>query len=471
MGIFDFLKSGKTKPAEQETLSAEACYQKAEAFYEAQQYHEMIIWYEKAAALGSEKAMNALGWSYMFGEGVEIDFDYAAEWFRRAIQKGLPKAGANLGRLWAYYNYEIDAEEVYAALKMSAEAGESLAYAPFANCYYYGYGCEENQKLAAYWAFRAYQDGMIEAYELLARFYHEGYFVPMIPAMEKYCYLKLQEAGADVEAKLLQSAFTNLNPVQPIVPLFDDQAADFFTQECPYVQYIHGLMQLHGTDGEHQIPVDPVKGEAYLKKAAAQGYAAAQYSLGIKYIDPHETGKIRYDEDGAVTGFAENNPLGISLLKKAADQGDYEAIDCMVMLAYEDIGISESECEYYQKLQEQLYQNRSFSDYEELEEDDEIIVADEEIQKVLIKIADYIGTDGFSNGTKVCALFGDLAPKKQKERRRVKMAYQSNAVAVLMDAKDYRFAVNEAVKRMIDYSDMADHVARSTILAIYEVLK
>ncbi len=469
MGIFDFLKSGKANTMQ--SMNAEDCYQRAESLYQANKYSESIEWYEKAASMGSEKAMNALGYSYMFGEGVEEDFNRAADLFRMAIRKGSTKAAANLGRLWAYYGYEMDDAEVYQALKMGAEAGEEIAFAPFANCYYYACGCDENQKLAAYWAFRSYQEGMIEAYELLARFYHEGYFVPQIPSIEKYCYLKLQEAGADVSTKLNQPEFTNLKPVEPLVPHFDDQSSDFFTQECPHVQYIKGLMQLHGTDGENQIPVNPDKGEALLKLAANQGYAAAQYSLGIKYIDPLDTNSIRYDTDGSVNGFVGNNPLGIQLLKKAADQGDYEAIDCMIMLTYEDIGITEDECEYYQKLQEQIYQDRDFTHYEELEDCDEMIEADKEILKVLEKIVGYIGTEGFSNGTKVCALFGDLAPKKQKERRRVKMAYQSNAVAILLNAKDHRFAVNEAVKRMVDYSDMADHIATATILAIYEILK
>ena len=103
------------------------------------------------------------------------------------------------------------------------------------------------------------------------------------------------------------------------------------------------------------------------------------------------------------------------------------------------------------------------------------IKIDEEMQsdlvKALVKALEIVGKDGFINGDRVCNLLGDLVPKLEKERRRIKIAYSANAVSVLINETDKTFAVNEAVKRMVDHSDMADDVARATILAIYQVLK
>ena len=103
------------------------------------------------------------------------------------------------------------------------------------------------------------------------------------------------------------------------------------------------------------------------------------------------------------------------------------------------------------------------------------VITDEKAQsdlvKALSKALEIVGKDGFINGDRVCNLLGDLVPKLEKERRRIKIAYSANAVAVLINEADKTFAVSEAVKRMVDYSDMADDVARITILAIYEVLK
>lgn len=98
-------------------------------------------------------------------------------------------------------------------------------------------------------------------------------------------------------------------------------------------------------------------------------------------------------------------------------------------------------------------------------------VAQSDLVKALAKALEIVGKDDFINGDRVCNLLGDLVPKLEKERRRIKIAYSANAVAVLINEADKTFAVSEAVKRMVDYSDMAESVAKETILAIYEVLK
>lgn len=97
--------------------------------------------------------------------------------------------------------------------------------------------------------------------------------------------------------------------------------------------------------------------------------------------------------------------------------------------------------------------------------------AQSDLVKALAKALEIVGKDGFINGDRVCNLLSDLVPKLEKERRRIKIAYSANAVSVLINEADKTFAVSEAVKRMVDYSDMAESVARATILAIYEVLK
>ena len=98
-------------------------------------------------------------------------------------------------------------------------------------------------------------------------------------------------------------------------------------------------------------------------------------------------------------------------------------------------------------------------------------IAQYDLEKALAKALEIVGRDGFMNGDRVCNLLGDIVPRMEKERRRIKIAYSANAVAVLINEADKTFAVSEAVKRMVDYSDMADDVARATVLAIYEVLK
>lgn len=94
-----------------------------------------------------------------------------------------------------------------------------------------------------------------------------------------------------------------------------------------------------------------------------------------------------------------------------------------------------------------------------------------ELETALVKVCEYVGKDGFANGERVCNLLSDLVPKLEKERRRIKIAYSANAVSVLINEADKTFAVSEAVKRIVDYSDMAESVAMETVLVLYEVLK
>ena len=104
-----------------------------------------------------------------------------------------------------------------------------------------------------------------------------------------------------------------------------------------------------------------------------------------------------------------------------------------------------------------------------IEKADEQITLD--FEGALAKVYEIVGREGFRNGNRVCNLLGDLVPKLEKERRRVKLAYAANAVTVLINETDKTFAVSEAVKRMVDYSDISENIANATILAIYEALK
>ncbi len=93
-----------------------------------------------------------------------------------------------------------------------------------------------------------------------------------------------------------------------------------------------------------------------------------------------------------------------------------------------------------------------------------------ELAKALAKVFEIVGRDGFVNGERVYNLIGDIAPKLEKERRRIKQAYASNAVAVLMAESEADFAIKEAVKRIVDYSDMDEKIAKETIITLYNVL-
>ena len=93
------------------------------------------------------------------------------------------------------------------------------------------------------------------------------------------------------------------------------------------------------------------------------------------------------------------------------------------------------------------------------------------IGQALHKAKDILGTDAMGDGDRVCAILDDLVPKLEKERRRVKFAYASKAVAVLLEEPNTAIAQQEATKRLTDYTDMADHIAKNVITELLEALK
>ena len=171
-----------------------------------------------------------------------------------------------------------------------------------------------------------------------------------------------------------------------------------------------------------------------------------------------------YDLDGTVFSFPSNHKLGVGLIRKAANRGDYNAMNAMIELFFDHIGVTMEDYWNYKRFLEMYFQGYDPSYYE-------AIVADENTLQILQKIVDDIGGEGLFDGDKVCAMFRKLAPENRKERRRVRMAYSSKAVDVLLSETEKSSPIDEAVKRMVDYSDMSEDIAKATILAIYEVVK
>ena len=98
---------------------------KGSGFYETDYRSDS---YKKAAEAGDRLAQRNLGLMYEEGEGVERDYERAAQWYRRAAAQGDPVAQNKLGRLYSY-----------------------------------GFGVPHDYRRAAYWARKAAENGNAEA--------------------------------------------------------------------------------------------------------------------------------------------------------------------------------------------------------------------------------------------------------------------------------------------------------------------
>ncbi len=115
--IPNLVKAEKMVEAENDLKNASLSdFDKGKAYFELEKYQEAIVWFEKAAKDGNDKAMTALGVTY---ETLKPVFwvDEAAKWYKKASGKGNEKAMYLMGKLIQTGKYENKGAINYAKAK------------------------------------------------------------------------------------------------------------------------------------------------------------------------------------------------------------------------------------------------------------------------------------------------------------------------------------------------------------------
>ena len=86
-----------------------AQYDLGNRYYDAGNYQEAKMWFEKAASQGHKDALYCLGKIYYIGQGVEIDKESSAEYFIKAAESGCLDAKG--------YLYKLEKESIPGAVK------------------------------------------------------------------------------------------------------------------------------------------------------------------------------------------------------------------------------------------------------------------------------------------------------------------------------------------------------------------
>ena len=85
-------------------------------------------WYRKAAEKGHREAQHKLGMCYSFGQGIPQDDAAAAQWYRKAAEAGLPAAQTSLGYCYAHgRGVPLDIEEARLWLTRAGGQGDDSA--------------------------------------------------------------------------------------------------------------------------------------------------------------------------------------------------------------------------------------------------------------------------------------------------------------------------------------------------------
>ena len=214
-------------------------------------------------------------------------------------------------QLFQQYQQESDQAKWIEYLKMSAQQGHVWAQCELGGCYANGRGVEQDEAQAVQWYRKAAEQGYAEALASMAYCYSEGHGVKKNTAEAARWFQKLAQQDAP-EAQHWMGHCYSLH------------VGDDGLHHLPEVWYWMG----HCCSGGWGIEKDMDQAAQLYRKAvqwyhraAEQGSAGAQYSLGRCYANG--------------TGVKKNLDLAVQWYKKAAQQGNRNA-QLSLALCYEN---------------------------------------------------------------------------------------------------------------------------------------
>lgn len=248
---------------------------------------QAAAWYRKAAEQGHGKAQYKLGLCLATGQGVTVDHPQALEWYRKAAEQRLEEA--RLAAYWCFATAAGVPQEDTAAVewyRRVAARGDAIAQNNLAGCYVLGRGVGPDHEEAVQLCRKAAEQGLVEAWCNLGLCYATGHGVPQ----EALKWAEKAAAGAGGDVECSPDLFSDLAP-----------AWERSEEEC-----IIGFLSDLGWPAMRDCR-EAVK---WYRKAADQGMAAAQLSLGRVY-EEWDGGDVGADYQRALTWYC-----------KAADQGE-----------------------------------------------------------------------------------------------------------------------------------------------------
>jgi TPR repeat protein len=299
-------------------------------------YGQAVTWYGKAAGKGYAAAENDLGYLYDYGLGVPQDNATAAGWYAKAAAQGDATAEYNLG--WDYDNgvgvKRRDSHMAAEWYQKAADQGDEAAETNLGYLYEHGRGVKQDYAKAAELYRKAADQGDEVAENNLGYFYEHGFGVKQDYAKAAELYRKAADQGAAMAQYHLGYLYEHGLGVDQDNAMAADwyrQAAD---QADPAAQAELGYLYEHGLG----VRQDYAEAAALYRKAAERGNSVAQFDLGYLY----EKGRgVRQDYAEAAEWY-----------RKAALQGDQAAETNLGYLYEHGLGVKQDyaeAAEWYRK--------------------------------------------------------------------------------------------------------------------------
>jgi TPR repeat protein len=283
------------------------------------------------AAQGNSEAQYLTGWRYQFGDdGLPVDYENAAEWYRQAAEQGHTGAQNQLGNLYSEgLGIEKDPLRALQWYRKAADQGHMTSMANIGNAYYEGNGVTQDYKEAARWYRKAAELGFAPAQRLLGEMHFEGKGVPQSDT-EGLKWLRMAaENGKAIAQHNLAIKYSKGEQVNK--DLFEAgywyrRAADQDIEGSK--EYLRKAAALCDQD-----PNDNLIEENGCLIAAGAGYPDAQFIVGMLY----DTG----------TYFKKDTTEALKWFRKAAEQGHIKSQVLLSKFYYEGKGTEKDLIESY----------------------------------------------------------------------------------------------------------------------------
>ena len=158
--VFGIIASG-TLAATAQSGSAEAAWQQAVQYIDANDYRDAIPLLTRAANAGHPRAQATLGLAYLQAQGVPHDDRRAAFWLQRAAAQGHRAAEYQLGSMYEEGLGGLPHNDAIAARYYLRSAQQGFPEAQFALglSYEFGEGVPRARQTAVYWLYQAAAQG------------------------------------------------------------------------------------------------------------------------------------------------------------------------------------------------------------------------------------------------------------------------------------------------------------------------
>ena len=322
-------------------------------YYKKKDFVKAVAWFRRSAEHGNADAQYNLGLMYHKGEGVSKNFSEAVKWWRKAAENGLVPAQLNVGvcyamgdgvgrdmkeavkwfrkvesnSLWRGDNLQSPKSRPPKVAEQAKDNAAAIAMAQYflGQCCKNGDGMEMNEMEAVRFFRKAAEAGYAEAQFELGLCYLNGNGVKKDNEEGHKWLRKAVDQGHEgaetvltMESIMGKAAVGSLSENENVSPAklheldFVRKAAE---QGDANAQFRLGEMYVNGFDGEE----DESEAVKWYRMAADQGLAQAQFRLGQCY----DLGE----------GVEENEAEAVKWYRKAAAQGHAEAQDWLEMIS------------------------------------------------------------------------------------------------------------------------------------------